>query len=281
MNRLELKLKDIRRSGKKALSVFLTAGYPTINATEALVPELEKSGVDFFEIGFPFSDPVADGPVIQRSSEIALKNGMNWDRLLETARRIRRKSQVPLVFMSYANTLYCRGWKRSIAELKAAGFDAAILPDMIPEESVKVSAEFKKAGLSLVHLCAPTSGGKRFGVIANRSSGFVYCVSVAGVTGARKALPVEDIKKFVASVRRSSKLPAMLGFGISKTEHLDAFAPAADGFVIGSAMIRALEGAKSAGAAVARAKALIGPFARRIEFIRKKSGPIKNKKKTR
>ncbi len=232
--------------------------------------ELARSGVDFFEIGFPFSDPVADGPVIQKSSEAALRNGMNWNRLLDVARRIRKRSDVPLVFMSYANTLYCRGWKRSVAELKRAGFDGAILPDIIPDEAAGIRREFKRQGLSLVHLCTPTSGAKRIRRIAKDSSGFVYCVSVAGVTGARKALPVSDIRKFLSVVRKSSKLPAMLGFGISKTEHLDAFASAADGFVIGSAMVRALEGAPSAAAAVWRAKALIRPFARRLEHIRNK-----------
>lgn len=266
MNRLEQKLKELKQRHKKALSVFLTAGYPTPDSTEKLVIELEKIGVDFFEIGFPFSDPIADGPVIQRSSEEARRKGMNWEKILGIARRVRKKSQAPLIFMSYANTLYCRGWKNSIAQLKAAGFDGAIIPDILPDEEENLRAEFEKAGLSLVYLCAPTSGPERLKRIGRDSSGFIYCVSITGVTGARRQLPVNDIQKFLSQIKSRSRLPALLGFGISSVEHVDLLKKHSDGFVIGSALVKAIEGSKTSSECVKKAVRFLRPFGERLKY---------------
>jgi tryptophan synthase alpha chain len=205
-NRIDRKFAELKSRRRKALSVFLTTGYPSLAATERLVLDLEQAGVDFFEIGFPFSDPMADGPTIQKSSEEALKNGVTWDSLLALARNIRRRSQVPLVFMSYANTLYCRGWKKSAKALAEAGFDGAIIPDLIPEESGALHSAFRAEGLHLIHLLAPTSTPDRIQSVVRSSTGFIYCVSVTGVTGARAKLPVDEIRKFLKQVRRKTRV---------------------------------------------------------------------------
>ena len=261
-NRIDRKFAELKSFRRKALSVFLTAGYPTLAATEHLVPELAESGVDFFEIGFPFSDPMADGPTIQKSSEVALKNGMNWEKLLETVRKVRRRTQAPLVFMSYANTLFCRGWKKSAKALASAGFDGAVVPDLIPEESGEVRAAFKENGLRIIYLLAPTSPRERIRSVARASEGFIYCVSVTGVTGARAKLPEQEIRDFLKEVRRETEVPTVLGFGISEPKHCLQFKDATDGFVVGSALIKALgePDGMSPEELSRRARRLIEPF---------------------
>ena len=262
MNRLEKKLKELKIQGRKALSVFLTAGYPDARLTEMLVPELEKCGVDFFEIGLPFSDPIADGPTIQHSSEIALKRGMNWNKLLHLAKAIGKRSQAPLVLMSYANPLFCHGWETAARKLKEAGFDGVIIPDLVPEENRTVRSIFRKQGLSLIYLCAPTSSPERIRKIGRESSGFIYCVTVTGVTGARKNLPSGEIRGFLKRVKARSRLPVLLGFGISKARQIKEFRNDTDGFIIGSALIKTIAGGKNRASLIRRAKNFIIPFAR-------------------
>lgn len=263
MNRIEKKFRELKRKRRKALSVFLTAGYPSLSATEKLVPELADSGVDLFEIGFPFSDPIADGPTIQASSEAALRKGMTWNKVLALGRSIRKRSDVPLILMSYANPLYCRGWERSVDDLSRAGFDGAIIPDLIPEENEELRAIFRNKGLSLIYLLAPTSTLRRIRAVSTTSSGFIYCVSVAGVTGARKSLPNEEIKSFLRKVRRESSIPILLGFGISNPEQMKTFAGSADGFIIGSALIKVLARGGTLDSLIQRAKKFINPFSLR------------------
>lgn len=260
MNRIQNKFREIRSRGKKALSVFLTAGFPHLADTCKLVAGLEKSGVDFFEIGFPFSDPIADGPTIQKSSEIALRNGMTWKKLLLMTARIRKTSQVPLILMTYANALFCRGWEKSAREMKEAGFDAVIIPDMIPEESEAAHSALSKNGIDLVYLLAPTSSAERVDMVCKKSSGFIYCVSVTGVTGARKSLSNSAILSFLKQVKKKSPIPVLLGFGISKPEHLLEFRQVVDGFIIGSALIKAVESGSGSRSLIERAKKFIMPF---------------------
>ncbi len=264
MNRIEQKLKDLKRQKKKALSVFLTAGYPTMSATENLVPALADSGVDFFEIGFPFSDPIADGPVIQKSSEIALKNGMTWNKVLALGKSIRKKSQTPFILMSYANPLFSRGWEKSARELSEAGFDGAIIPDLIPEEDRGVGKIFEKYNLKLIFLIAPTSSPERMRMISKASSGFVYCVSVTGVTGARKSLPGKEVQDFLKRAKKASSRPILLGFGISRPDQIRELGRDTDGFIIGSALVRALEGARDPKSLIRRAKNFIIPFVKAV-----------------
>jgi tryptophan synthase alpha chain len=264
LNRIDQKFQQLKEAGHKAVSIFLTAGYPSISATEHLVLELENSGVDFFEIGFPFSDPIADGPVIQKASEISLKSGMTWNRVLRLVQKIRKRSQAPLIFMGYANVLFCRGWKSSLEALAHAGFDGLIIPDLIPEESEDLRKLCLAQGLKLIYLAAPTSSQERLKKIGQSSSGFTYAVSVTGVTGARKILPSHEIKCFLKNLHAFSKVPTVLGFGISDTQQCQIFKKEVDGFVIGSKMIQILGQKGSVAKLVARAKRFIQPFRRTL-----------------
>lgn len=240
-NRIEQKFAEAKKCKRKAISLFLTAGYPSLSATEKLACALGDCGVDFLEIGFPFSDPIADGATIQHSSFIALRNGVTWEKTMRLCKNIRAKSNVPLVLMSYSNPLFHRTWKKAAKECAASGLDGVILPDMIPEESSELRSIFKGEGLNLIYLLSSTSSPKRMEKISRASSGFIYCVSVAGVTGARKVLPVREVRTFLAKARKISCLPLVLGFGISRTEQLREFNDYADGYIIGSALIKILD----------------------------------------
>lgn len=260
MNRIEEKFAEAKKNKRKVLSVFLTAGYPSISATEKLVVELAKCGVDFFEIGFPFSDPIADGTTIQLSSEIALRRGITWEKTMKLAKKIRAQTDVPLIFMSYSNPLYVRTWESSARQLASAGFDGAIIPDLIPEEADAVHSIFSKSGMHLIHLLSLTSSQERMGMIGKASSGFVYCVSVTGVTGARKILPVQEIRQFLSRAKKSVRIPLLLGFGISSPGQMKQFCDYADGFIIGSALIKMLDRNLRIAQLVERAKRFIQPF---------------------
>jgi len=264
MNRIACAFEDLKRKRKKALSVFLTAGYPSLAVTEQLILALSDCGVDFFEIGFPFSDPIADGPTIQKSSEAALINGITWKKVMRLGQSIRKKSQVPLILMSYANPLFTRGWRQSAVDLSRAGFDGVIIPDLVPEEGIEVRSIFGNRGLALIYLVAPTSPLSRIKKIAKASSGFLYCVSVTGVTGARKSLPLSPIQSFLKQVRQSSSGPLLLGFGISKPSHIHDLGKNVDGFIIASALLNAMEGKKGPTALIQSAKNFMIPFAKAI-----------------
>lgn len=260
MNRIEQKFIEIKKKKKAACSLFLTAGYPSLSATKQLVLELAECGVDFFEIGFPFSDPIADGTTIQHSSETALRNGITWEKTMRLVKTIRAQCDVPLIFMSYSNPMYARTWEGSARQLRDAGFDGIIIPDLIPEESSQVHSIFSSYGMHLIHLLSLTSSEDRIRLIGKSSSGFVYCVSVTGVTGARKVLPVEEIRHFLSRARKNIPLPLLLGFGISKPDHLRQFEGYADGFIIGSAFIKILNQDLSTSQLMQKAKKFIQPF---------------------
>lgn len=264
MNRIEKKFSELRTRGRKALSIYLTAGYPTLQATEKLVLELERCGVDLFEIGFPFSDPIADGPTIQKSSSFALNRGLHWKDVLKLCANIRKKSDVPLILMSYANPLFVRGWEKSIHEAASAGYDGIIIPDLIPDENPELPALFHKRGVSLIYLVAPTSTDDRIKNICRHSSGFVYCVSVTGVTGARKKLPDDEIRSFAKRIKKLSDLPILLGFGISEPRQIKKFSAVVDGFIVGSAIIKVMGKKSGMNHLIDRAKNFIIPFVRRV-----------------
>ncbi len=260
MNRLEKKLQEVKESKRRAVSVFLTAGFPSWQATEKLVPLLYQTGVDFFEIGFPFSDPIADGKVIQESSQIALENGADWNRLLLFARKVRAQSEAPLVLMSYANPVYQRGWKTAARELMKAGFDGVIIPDLIPEEEPQLPRLFQEHNISLIYLVAPTSGPDRIQKICQTSSGFVYCVSVTGVTGAGSGNNRHDFAGFAKSVTQRSPLPVLMGFGVNSPEQIRKYKKCVDGFIIGSAVIKILFQKKPLHSLCADVAKFITPF---------------------
>ena len=201
-NRLIEKVNEARQSGRKLFSAFLTLGYPSVSSTEKLIKGFAERGVDLVELGFPFSDPLADGPTIQFSSEKALKGGVTLNDAFRVARRLRKEGvTIPLVFFSYLNPIYQRGLREFPGALKRAGFDALIVPDCPPEEDALLWKSCRRAGIAPIFLVAPTTRFERARKIFARSSGFIYYVSVRGVTGARGILP-SDLKTNLQKLRR-------------------------------------------------------------------------------
>jgi tryptophan synthase alpha chain len=229
-----------RRDGRPAFVAFLTAGDPSLDRTVAAAGELERAGVDVLELGVPFSDPVADGPVIQRSSERALGRGTRVVEVLEAVRRIRRTSRLPIVLFSYFNPLLQRGLPRLAAEAKEAGVDGVLVTDLPPEEAGEWIPAARTAGLDTIFLAAPTSPDERLRRVAEASRGFVYAVSRTGVTGERDDVS-GDASRLLARLKSLTDTPVALGFGISRPDQVRTAAALADGVVVGSALVRFLE----------------------------------------
>ncbi len=247
MRRIESKFKELKKTKKKAFIVFMTAGDPNLAMNEALIPEMEKSGVDIIELGIPFSDPVADGPVIQASSLRSLERGTTLKKTLDLVARVRKHSQIPIVFMTYLNPIWRYGFEKFMLDAKKCGVDGLIVPELPPDEEEAFAKHMQQAGLDLIYLLAPTSSDKRIRLVSQRSKGFIYYVSVAGVTGAQKSLP-STIGAQVKRVKRQTKLSICIGFGISNPEQASAMAKLGDGIIVGSAVVKALSEHKSTSA---------------------------------
>lgn len=240
MNRIDALFKKLKKKRKKALIVYIAAGDPSLGTTERLIVELEKNGVDLIELGIPFSDPLADGPTIQKASQRAISRGANVKSVLRMARSARRKAKLPLVFMTYYNLVLHYGLGRFVRDSKSAGIDGIIIPDLPPEEARELIGVSKKARFATIFLAAPTSTRNRLKNIAAKSRGFIYYVSLTGVTGAREKLP-QDIIKNVKSLKRITKKPVCVGFGISRPEQARRISRLADGIIVGSAVIKVIE----------------------------------------
>jgi tryptophan synthase alpha chain len=240
MGRIRTRLNSVGREGRKAFIPYITAGDPSLEATEQIILELERSGADIIELGVPFSDPMADGPVIQRASERALANNVTVRDCLEVVRRVRKQSKVPIVLFSYLNPLLSIGLDRLGVELKSAGVDGVLATDLVPEEADEFRAALKSADLDLIFLVAPTSTDERIKLIAEASSGFVYAVSRTGVTGVRQSLS-EAASSLVKRVRRFTDLPIAVGFGISTPEQVNEVWQHADAAVVGSRIVVEIE----------------------------------------
>ena len=240
MSRIGERFVKLRGEGAKAFVAFLTAGDPSLDRTVDLASDLEAAGVDVLELGVPFSDPLADGPVIQRASERALGRDVTLARVLEAVRRIRRRSQMPVVLFSYFNPLFRYGLARLTAEARDAGVDGVLVTDLPPEEADGWLAEARGAELDTIFLAAPTSPDERLRRVADASRGFVYAVSRTGVTGERDALSA-DARPLVRRLKQLTTEPVALGFGIAAPEQVGAAAEVADGVVVGSALVRFLE----------------------------------------
>jgi tryptophan synthase alpha chain len=225
---------------RKALIAYITAGDPSIERTPSLVAALERGGVDLVELGVPFSDPIADGPVIQRGAARALKAGTNVRKVLEAARRIRQHSQIPLLLFTYLNPVLRYGLEALARDAKDAGVDGCLLTDLSVEEAAPYVSAMRAAGLDTVFLAAPTSTPERLKLVADYSTGFVYLVSRTGVTGERATLS-DSLDPLVTAMRGLTKLPLAAGFGISTPEQAAAVAKIADGVVVGSALVRLIE----------------------------------------
>lgn len=225
-----------RRQGA-VLIPYLTVGYPSLEATLEAVPLLEQSGADLVELGIPFSDPVADGVTIQEASFRALQAGVTPARCLEAARRLRERVRVPLLFLTYFNPILSYGLEAFCAHSVRAGVDGLIVPDLPPEEAAALEEATVRHGLDLIYLLAPTSTEERVRLVARRSRGFLYLVSVTGVTGARESLP-PGLAGFVARVRKWAAQPLCVGFGISTPEQAAEVARIADGVIVGSRLVQ-------------------------------------------
>lgn len=233
--------EQARATGRAALMPYFTLGYPNTKTSVEIIEAVAEHGADMIEIGVPFSDPLADGPTIQRSSQIALEQGITLARCLELATELRmNKVTQPLVLMCYINPILTYGIERFVGDSASCGIDGLIVPDLPPEEADQLEAECRRFGLALVYLLAPTSTEQRIRLVVQRSSGFVYLVSVTGVTGARAALP-SDLEQFVARVRELTPKPLAVGFGISTPEQAHLVGQFADGVIIGSALINAVD----------------------------------------
>lgn len=247
--RLSKTFARLKEKGEKALIAFITAGDPDLATTEALVYELEKNGSDIIELGIPFSDPMADGPTIQASYERALKKAVHLKDVLSLVKKIRRKSQIPIVLFGYYNPILSYGLEKFARDVKASGADGALVVDLPPEEAGDLKKEFDRASLDLIFLLTPTSNDDRMRLVASRASGFVYFVSVTGVTGARAALS-KDLSAHVKKARQFTGIPIAVGFGISTAEQAKSVAAISDGVVVGSAIINRLAKAKDKKSAI-------------------------------
>jgi tryptophan synthase alpha chain len=226
--------------GRQALIGYITAGYPDMAATPRIAKALAEAGCDIIELGIPFSDPLADGATIQQASYRALLNGTTPRACLETAARIRRDIENPLVFMTYYNPVFSFGLDDFCRESSRAGVDGLIVPDLPPEEGGDLEKATFRRKLDLIYLLAPTSTDERIESVAKRSRGFIYLVSLTGVTGARRTLP-PGLESFVERVRRLSGLPLCVGFGISTPAQARRVAAIADGVIVGSRIVQLVE----------------------------------------
>jgi tryptophan synthase alpha chain len=240
MNRIDRLFVDLKGQGRKALIAYVTGGYPTLSAMDKAVKDLVRGGADLIEIGVPFSDPIADGPTIQESSQKALDGGITPGALLDWVKRFRKSHETPVVLMTYMNPVVSRGIDRFAREAQTAGVDGVIVPDLIIEEGRPLEEALARQGIHLIYLVAPTTPPARRAQIARRSRGFLYAVSLTGVTGARRALP-KDVGAFLADVRRRSPVPVAVGFGISDPTQARHAAAEADGVIVGSALIQRLK----------------------------------------
>jgi tryptophan synthase alpha chain len=227
-------------AGHKALIAYVTVGYPTIEATLKVVPLLAENGCDIIELGIPFSDPLADGVTIQKSSFHALQNGVTPQLCLELAGQLSQKVDIPLVFMTYYNPVLKYGLDKFSTACADAGISGIIIPDLPPDEGSDLEAISQGQGVDLIYLLAPTSTGERIRLAAERSRGFIYLVSVTGVTGARDRVPA-DLAAFVTRVRKIATQPLCVGFGISTPEQAGQIAQIADGVIVGSRIIQLME----------------------------------------
>ena len=229
----------LQTQGRAALAPFVTAGDPDMETTLAVLESLDRAGASLCELGVPYSDPIADGPVIQSSYTRALAAGFTLERLFELSRQATQRVKMPILAMASYSLIYRRGIDRFVADAKAAGLAGFVVPDLPIEESDQLDAACRQAGLALVRLVTPTTPPERAEAIAQKSTGFLYCVSVAGVTGARTDLPAGLIER-VQWLRTKTDVPILVGFGISSPEQARAVAAVADGVIVGSAVVRHL-----------------------------------------
>ena len=234
----------LKSAREMALIAYETAGFPSLHDSISNIRLLADSGADIIELGIPFSDPIADGPTIQVSSQVALENGVSFIQILEAVSRV--DSETPLVAMSYLNPLLSYGKGRLFKDMKSAGFSGMIIPDLPLEEAGDWKRMAQEAGIDLIFLVTPTTSKERLKGLVEASEGFIYCVSLTGITGTRTALP-PHLSEFLVSVKSLTDKPAAVGFGISTPEHVRQLKGIADGVIIGSRIVKAMENGEDVG----------------------------------
>ncbi len=262
MSRIAETFQRLKQQRKTGLIAYLMVGFPSVEATLDLAPAIVEAGVDMVELGVPFSDPLADGATIQRASQVALDNGVTLSTCLDMCARLReRLPLVPLVLMGYYNPILAYGLERFARVAQEVGADGVIVPDLPPEEAGPLHAACQSRGLDMIFFLAPTSTDARIQAVSQIASGFIYCVSLTGVTGARQDLPSE-LPAFISRVRRWAKAPLAVGFGVSTRDHVSAIGRVAEAVIVGSALLREVELA-GAGDRVSRAKAFVAQLKER------------------
>lgn len=244
MNRIDEKFKELKKKKNKAFIAYVTCGDPDIEMTKQIIRVLMKSGVDLIELGVPFSDPLADGPTIQSASECALKNNISLKNILALARSLRPSISIPLVIMSYYNPIFHYGIRKFISEVKKSDIDGLIIPDLPPDEASQIELFARKTDIATIYFISPTSQDMRIKTAISHSRGFIYYVSLTGVTGARRNLPLQ-IKKDIIKIKKLTKKPICVGFGISSAKQAKDIIKVADGIIVGSAIIEKIHQAKS------------------------------------
>jgi len=259
MSRIADGFANLKRNNSRGFIPFITAGDPDLKTTRELIVELARVGATVIELGIPFSDPMADGPVIQRASERALRYGFGIVDVLQVVSEARKETNVPIILFSYFNPLMQFGIERLAREAKAAGVDGVLVTDLVPEEAAEFASLLRSHGLDMIFLVAPTSTDERLQMIAAQAGGFIYAVSRAGITGAREQMSAEA-ESLVGRVRKYSDLPVVVGFGISKPDHVRDVWRYADASVVGSAIVRVVEESSSGSVAVSN----VGQFVRHL-----------------
>lgn len=264
MSRIAATFARLRSQHRIALIPFLVAGDPDLAATEQAAGSLARAGVDIIELGVPFSDPIADGPVNQRASQRALAGGVALSDVLDLVRRMRDRIDLPIVLLSYYNPILRYGLDRFCADAIGCGVDGVVIPDLPPEEADELVEAARRADLDTVFLLAPTSTDARIHLVAARSTGFVYCVSLTGVTGVRAHLS-DEVRELVQRVKKVTRLPVCVGFGVSTPDHARQVAEVADGVIVGSALVALLE---ETGDPIPRLEQFAGELRRAIDAVR-------------
>lgn len=256
MTRIDAKFAKLKAEGKKAFVAYIMGGDPDVATSLAVMKGLPAAGVDVIELGMPFTDPMADGPTIQLAGQRALDGGMTMDKVLDMVRDFRAgDSETPIVLMGYYNPIYSRGVDRFLSEATAAGIDGLIVVDLPPEEDSELCLPAKAAGLNFIRLATPTTDDKRLPKVLQNTSGFVYYVSITGITGAAAA-QATDVAPEVARIKSQTDLPVIVGFGISTPENARDIAGIADGCVVGSAIVKEIGAGRPVADILARVKAL-------------------------
>lgn len=249
MRRIEKRFGELRAKHQRALVTFVTAGDPDLATTKALALAMQEAGADLIELGVPFSDPIAEGPTIQKASERALRGGVTLSKILALVKELREEVSVPLVLMGYANVFLAMGAEAFAASAHDAGVDGVILADLPPEEGAEFYGAMERVQIDAILLAAPTTKDARLTMLAEKTRGFLYYVSLTGVTGARSALAA-GIRERVEFARKQSKIPVCVGFGVSTPEQAREIAAYADGVVVGSAIVQLVGNAPSRDEAV-------------------------------